>query len=164
MKNMKVIASLICLCLGFAFTQSLTNDHLKVYAGEWEGSLTYLDYGDDETLVTLPMKVEAEHNDKGVEFKYFFTEPGGSIEKRTDRFRIRTGRIYYNGYWEEVSTNISSLNEWTLELKSDGKDNNRKASFKKVVSVTSTEITVKKMVRYEGTDDFFVRNTYIFKR
>ncbi|OEK04110.1 hypothetical protein [Roseivirga misakiensis] len=161
---MKILASLVCLCLGLVLTPNLTNQHLKVYNGEWEGSLTYLNYGDDETLVTLPMRVEAEHSEKGVEFKYFFTEPGGRIEKRTDRFRIKKDKIYYNGYWELESTDIKSLDEWTLELVSEGKDNNRKASFRKIVKVSADEITIKKMVRYDGTDDYFMRNSYVFNR
>ncbi|MFY0594346.1 hypothetical protein [Roseivirga sp.] len=161
---MKILASLICLSLGLLLSQPLTNEHLKVYNGEWEGSLTYLNYGDDETLVTLPLKVEAEHSAKGVEFKYYFTEPGGRIEKRTDRFRIKKDKIYYNGYWDLESSDIKSLDEWSLELKSEGKDNNRKASFRKEVKVSANKITIKKFVKYEGTDEFFVRNSYVFNR
>lgn len=148
------------LSLWLIVSQSLTNDHLKVYEGEWEGSLTYLNYGDDETLVTLPLKVEASHSDKGIEFKYFFTEPSGAIEKRTDRFRIKKKNIYYNGYWDVAEFEAKNLKEWTLSLKSEGKDNNKKASFKKLVQVSSTKITIKKMVRYYGTEEYFVRNSY----
>lgn len=161
---MKILISVFLIIIGTIFPQSLTNNHLKVYEGEWEGTLTYLNYGDDKTLVTLPVKVEAIHNEKGVEFKYFFTEPGGRIEKRTDRFRIKKDRIYYNGYWDFVSEDLVDLENWTLELKSEGKDNNRKASFKKLIEVSPSAISIKKLVKYEGTETFFVRNEYQLKR
>lgn len=161
---MKTIASILLLTFGLLLNQAIDNKHLKVYDGQWEGSLTYLNYGDDMTLVTLPLKVEASYSEKGVEFEYFFTEPSGRIEKRTDRFRIKKKNIYYNGYWDVVSFEAKSLEEWTLTLKSEGKDNNQKASFKKIVEVSPSKITIKKMVQYAGTDEYFVRNNYVFER
>lgn len=163
-KQMKILGSIVFIGFWLILSQSLTNDHLKVYDGEWEGSLTYLNYGDDKTLVTLPLKVEADYSEKGVEFKYFFTEPGGRIEKRTDRFRIKKKNIYYNGNWEVVSFEAKSLEEWTLSLESEGKDNNQKASFKKIINVSPSKITIKKMVKYAGTEEYFVRNSYLFER
>lgn len=163
-KQMKILGSILIIGFWLTLTQSVTNDHLKVYDGNWEGSLTYLDYGDDKTLVTLPLRVEANYSEKGVEFKYFFTEPGGRIEKRTDRFRIKKKSIYYNGNWDVVSFEAKSLEEWTLTLESEGKDNNQKASFRKVVEVSTSKITIEKMVRYAGTEEYFVRNNYLFGR
>ena len=161
---MKILGSIVLMSLWLTLPQPLTNDYLKVYDGEWKGTLTYLNYGDDKTLVTLPVRVEASFSEKGVEFKSFYTEPGGGIEKRSDRFRIKKNNIYYNGYWDIVSFETKSLEEWTLSLKSEGKDNNRKASFKKVVEVSPNKITIQKMVKYEGTEEYFIRNSYRLER
>lgn len=161
---MKILGSIVLMSIWLTLPQSLTNDYLKVYDGEWKGNLTYLNYGDDKTLVTLPVRVEASFSEKGVEFKSFYTEPGGRIEKRSHRFRIGKKNIYYNGNWKMDSFEAKSLEQWTLFLKSEGKDNNRTASFKKIVEVSPNKITIKKMVKYEGTEEYFMRNSYLLER
>ncbi|MCE7993413.1 MAG: hypothetical protein HEP71_15610 [Roseivirga sp.] len=161
---MKTLAAAILLSIGFLIDANLTNDHLKVFKGDWEGNLTYLNYGDDKTLVTLPVKLVATYSEKGLSFEYFYTEPGGAIEKRKGKFELRGEKVYYNGRWDLVSTEIDDMENWTMELKSTGKDNNRKADFQKTIVVSTSKITVTKKVKYEGTDEFFMRNQHIFKR
>lgn len=161
---MKTLAAAVLLSLGFLLDAHLTNDHLKVFEGDWEGNLTYLNYGDDETLVTLPVKLVASYGEKGLRFEYFYTEPGGAIEKRTGKFELRGEKVFYNGRWEVVSTEIDNKKNWTMELKSSGKDNNRKADFQKSIVVSQSKITVTKKVKYEGTDEFFMRNQHTFER
>lgn len=161
---MKTLAATFLLALGLVLNTSLTNDHLKVFEGKWTGNLTYLNYGDDKTLVTLPLEVDAEFTERGLKFVYLFTEPGGGIERRTDRFQLRKQGVFYNGNWETVSTNVTDLENWEMELTSKGKDNNRAAEFRKTVVVTPGKIVVTKLVKYKGTDEFFMRNKYIYER
>ena len=161
---MKTKILITLLVLGTLFDGKLSNDHLAVFEGNWTGTLTYLNYGDDETLVTLPVDLEASYSDQGLSFDYLFTEPGGGIEKRNGSLKLKKGKVYYSGIWELVDTKITSLNEWTVELKRSGKDNNRKAQFRQTIEVTAEKITVTKNVRYEGTDNFFMRNQYIFEK
>lgn len=161
---MKAIAATILLSIGCLLNANLTNDHLEIFKGDWEGNLTYLNYGDDKTLVTLPVKLVATFGEKGLKFEYFYTEPGGAIEKRTGKFELRGEKVYYNGRWELVSTDVQDKEHWTMELKSSGKDNNRKADFQKTIVVTASKITVTKKVKYEGTDAFFMRNQHTFEK
>ncbi len=161
---MKTIIATLLLSIGLILNNDLTNDHLEVFKGDWEGNLTYLNYGDDETLVKLPVKLVATYGDKGLKFEYFYTEPGGAIEKRTGKFELRGEKVYYNGRWEFVSAEVQDKENWTLQLKSTGKDNNRKADFQQSVVVTASKITVTKKVRYDGTDDWFMRNQHVFER
>lgn len=161
---MKTIVAIILLSIGFLLNSDLTNDHLEVFQGDWQGNLTYLNYGDDKTLVKLPVKLVATYGKKGLSFEYFYTEPGGAIEKRTGKFELRGEKVYYNGRWELVSTEVEDKENWSMELKSTGKDNNRKADFQKSIIVTASKITVTKKVRYEGTDTFFMRNQHTFEK
>ncbi len=161
---MKFLFTILILLTGFSRDQTLTNDHLEVFEGEWSGSLTYLNYGDDKTKVTLPMDAEITFSDKGLAFKHMFKEPNGAIETRTTKFRLRKDKIFFNGSWEFKSGQFKDLKNWTLELEGKGKDNNRASAFTKTIEVSSNRIVVTKRVRYEGTDHYFVRNKHVYEK
>ena len=161
---MKTTFATFLLTIGLFIHADLTEEHLRVFEGDWTGQLTYLNYGDDKTLVELPVKMTATMGDKGLSFEYFYTEPGGSVEKRRGKFELRGKKVYYNGNWELVSTTVEDKENWSLELKSTGKDNNRKADFQMTVTVTPSKITATKKVKYDGTDAYFMRNEHIFER
>lgn len=164
---MKSIFAAIFLSLGLLMQPTeVTKEHLQVFEGEWSGSLTYLNYGDDATLVTLPLKTEAymDTKGKGVRFNYYFTEPGGGIEERKDRLYFKDGKLMFSGKWEIVSSDANDLQNWTMELKKSGKDNNKDSDFKETITVTPNKITVTKMVKYHDGDEFFMRNQYVFER
>lgn len=157
----QITAILLLLTLN---SQNITFEHLSVYEGEWEGTLTYLNYGDDKTLVDLPVRMVATRKNDRMNFEYFYNEGDGRTEKRTGSFKVKGDKIYYNGKWDVVNTQIENVSNWYLELKSDGKDNNRNASFKKIVVVAPKKIEVTKWVKYEGESDFFMRNRHVFKK
>ena len=164
-KTMKSIFAAILLSLGILIQPNeVTKEHLQVFEGEWTGSLTYLNYGDDKTLVTLPLRTEASMDAKGVRFNYYFTEPSGSIEERKDRLYFRDGKLMFSGKWEIVSSEAKDLQNWTMELKKSGKDNNKDSDFKESIIVTPDKITVTKMVKYRDGDAYFMRNQYVFER
>ncbi len=143
-------------------SQTITFDHLLVYEGEWQGILTYLNYGDDQTLVDLPVRMVATQKKDRLNFEYYYNEGDGRTEKRTGSFKVSKGKIYYNGKWDVSKSEIEDLQNWSLELVSEGKDNNKPASFKKTVEVSPTYIEVTKWVKYEGESDYFMRNKHVF--
>ena len=164
-KNMKSIFAAILLSLGlFIQPGEVTKAHLQVFEGEWTGSLTYLNYGDDATLVTLPLKSEASLDAKGVRFVYYFTEPGGRIEERKDRLYFKENQLMFSGKWDIVASKAQDLQNWSMELKKTGMDNNKKSDFKETITVTPDKITVTKMVKYHDGEEYFMRNQYVFER
>ncbi len=145
--------------------EMITSDHLKVFEGDWNGTLTYLNYGDDETLVDLSFTMQAVFDGKSLDFDYFYDEGDGRIEKRTGKFSLKGEDIQFNGKWQVEEVLIESLDRWQLQLSSKGKDNNRKAAFKQSVLVTPNRIEVVKNVKYLDTDgDYFMRNRHVFTR
>ncbi len=161
---MKTLACTILLSLGFLLNQDLTPDHLKVYEGQWNGKLTYLNYGDDETIVDLSVRMEATFDKGRLTFEYFYNEGDGRVEKRTGVFKITKNKIFYNGSWTLDSSEIIDLSHWKLSMSSSGKDNNKKASFRQTVEVSPEKIVYIKMVKYDGESDYFMRNRHVFER
>lgn len=161
---MKTLASTLLIVLNFFTEAELTNDHLKVFEGEWGGSLTYLNYQDEKTLVTLNLKMEATFSKKGLKFDYYYDEGNGRTEKRNGSFQLKGDKVRFNGNWEVESTDIQDLENWKLVLVSTGKDNNKPASFRKTVEVSPSKITVTQKVRFDGESDYFLRNKHIFER
>jgi len=164
MITMKSIAYAALILLGITFNLDLTSDHLKVYDGEWNGTLTYLNYGDDKTMVDLSVRMVANFDKGRLKFDYFYDEGNGTIEKRSGVFKITRSKILYNGSWTLDSSNITDLENWALIMSSQGKDNNRKASFKQTVEVSPERIVYIKMVKYDGESDYFMRNRHVFER
>lgn len=161
---MKTFACTLLISLGFFFNQSLTPDHLKVYDGEWNGKLTYLNYGDDKTMVDLSVRMVATLKGNGLRFEYFYNEGDGRVEKRKGIFEIKKEKILYNGSWTLDESEITDLNNWKLKMSSKGKDNNKKASFIQTVEVSPERIEYVKMVKYEGESEYFMRNRHVFER
>ncbi|MEM9326785.1 MAG: hypothetical protein AAGA85_14060 [Bacteroidota bacterium] len=156
----------ILLLLSFLVgSESLTPQHLQVFQGEWQGTLTYLNYQDDETLVDLPVRMVATYNDEALSFEYFYDEGSGRTEKRTGSFKLKGKKVQYNGSWQLDEADITDLNTWKLALSSKGKDNNQKASFQLKVDVSPSQIVTTKWVKYEEEDgDYFMRNRHVFER
>lgn len=161
---MKTLASILLILLGFFPHAELTNEHLKVFEGEWSGSLTYLNYQDEKTLVTLNLKMEASFSRKGLRFDYYYDEGNGRIEKRNGSFQLKGDKVRFHSKWESESADIEDLENWTLTLVSTGNDNNKPASFKKTVEVSPSKIVVTKMVKFDGESAYFMRNKHVFER
>lgn len=161
---MKTILSTILVSFALILNGNLTSDHLKVYDGEWNGTLTYLNYGDDKTLVDLSVKMVANFDKDRLKFDYFYDEGNGRIEKRTGVFKITRSKILYNGSWTLDESDITDLEHWKLSMSNQGKDNNKKASFKQTVEVSPERIVYIKMVKYDGESDYFMRNRHVFER
>ncbi len=162
---MKSVITTIAIILLVNTSNNITTDHLKVFEGEWNGTLTYLNYGDDQTLVDLSLRMVAEFDGKSLKFDYFYNEGNGRVEKRTGSFKLKGDDIIYNGKWDLKNSSITDLENWELQLESVGKDNNRPARFKKSILVSKDKIEVTKMVQYkDASGDFFMRNKHVFQR
>jgi hypothetical protein len=161
---MKTLVTTILVSLTLILNGNLTSDHLKVYDGEWNGTLTYLNYGDDKTMVDLSVKMVANFDKDRLKFDYFYDEGNGRIEKRTGVFKITRSKILYNGSSTLDESDITDLEHWKLSMSSQGKDNNKKASFKQTVEVSPERIVYIKIVKYDGDSDYFMRNRHVFER
>lgn len=149
----------------FTFGQDVDGKYLNAIAGDWTGTLTYTDYGDDETKVTLNTRMEADWSGSKGKLKFFYVEPNG--EKVSGKQKVKLGEdgmMTMGEDWHIIDFIATSLDSWTLLLEHAGQDNNRRASFRQEVELQEDHLTITKHVKYEGTNSYFQRNKYEFKR
>jgi hypothetical protein len=159
----RIILALLFLISMNAHAQ-LTTDNLTAIEGEWTGTLTYLNYRDDKTLVSLPVEIIATNAGKSIDLVMIFTEPGGGSERRTDKIKLKKKQIVFSGDWDLGESKVEDLNNWEVEMSKEGIDNNLKANFLQIMKVSADDILITKKVRYRGEEDYFMRNEYKLKR
>ncbi|GAB5537235.1 MAG: hypothetical protein Rubg2KO_34840 [Rubricoccaceae bacterium] len=132
-------------------------------AGDWSGTLTYADYSDDATQVTLTTAAAVEAIPGGLELTISFIEPNGS-SGGTSTLTLRDGAVAfeYDGLtWTELEREVNG-DTFRLVIEREGADNNREATLRHTLSYRDGTLIDRKDVRYAGTDRFFERNVTTF--
>ncbi|MEM8525998.1 MAG: hypothetical protein AAGG68_15270 [Bacteroidota bacterium] len=136
-------------------------EDLAFLGGDYEGTLTYLDFESD---VNANLNVRAEYYMENNKLKYthFVDEGNGKTEKKKGSFSIKNGKI--NGAKLLKRTMEQSNNTLTLVYEEEGKDDGRKARLRHTIIGNDDSLLVQKEVCYEGEDNFFIRNRFDFTR
>lgn len=146
------------------FGQHISNEDLRMINGTWEGQLTYVDYGDDQTQYSLDTKLYATwQNGKG-KLKFEFTEPNGKLVYSTEKIKLlNESEFQFDSKWQIVDFKKSSAG-WALLLEMEGVDNNKSSTLRQEIKLENSKLMISKTVMYSGTESFFMRNQYRLKR
>ena len=165
-KKLKAIL-LIMVTFFFLFEslgQAITNTDLEKINGDWQGALTYTDYGDDKTQYELKTSMTAEWKNGKGKMKFYYTEPNGKIVTSSEKMKLLSeSEFQFDGKWL-IKSFEQKENSWELILEAQGKDNNRLATIRQLITVSSSNFTIRKMVQYEGTNTFFQRSKQAFSK
>ena len=98
-------------------------------------------------------------------FKFRYTEPNGEIVEGKDKVSLRkkNGKSIINKDWT-VSEFQKVDNGWRLLMETTGKDNGKKSSIRKEITLAGSTLQIKKLVKYNGTDNYFQRHIYQFTK
>lgn len=134
--------------------------------GSWNGSLEYLNFGDDKTLVTLPTRaVYSQEKDK-ISYAFIYTEPNGTEVNGQGTIAIESGdRVQYNGGSHTIVSKSVDAEQDVVEIKitQQGMDNNREAQIDHVFQRKGDVVSITRYILREGATAPFVRHTYTFK-
>lgn len=150
-----------------AVSATLPAEALTPLEGEWTGSLSYLDYGDNETRVTLPTTVDFTRTNKGLSYTYVYTEPNGqTIEDEGVLMLLGDNRVRMGDDLFEVGSVMldKAGRLHTLVMSQSGEDNNRPGVFFHTIRVDGDRLVMEKAVLLDGATESFVRNEYSFQR
>ena len=149
--------------LAFAKAKIKTKDLLILTGAQWSGNLIYLDYGTNKQ-VSIPSNLivtQSKENKFSWIFEYKYPDEPKADSK--DTIIIGKDGSLLDG---EKVIERTELNNQTLKIvtEKNGTDNDKKSIFRFTYLIGKTEFSIKKEVRYEDSNDFFVRNEYKWKR
>ena len=136
-------------------------DFAPLIGDDWEGALTYLNYGSDKRS-TIPVKmIIAAAN--GGSISYAIQYPGEEDANIDGVIEISENGSTINGH---PVTSRRSLPDGGVEIVTEAqdRDDNRPADIQTIYTITETLFKMRKAIRFEREADWIERNEYILKR
>lgn len=166
-QRLLLLAVLFCL-VSPAFSQNaktgnaIQSDDLSRLVGNWKGTLTYLNYQDNQ-YVTIRTQLEivpgADENEIKVTNSYP-DEPdaGGTYRLWTSRNGKRLNK--------EAVSSRTVLDDGTLEIVTSyrGRDDNKRARIRITYRIGEDTYTTRKDVQYKGETEWIKRNEFTYQR
>lgn len=158
---------IIILIVGFCFiATSNAQDKVKIsdlevlHNTSWEGTLMYIDYtSNKETVLQTKMQISIGKN-KITTWIQYPVEPKANSKNTV---KLKKGGTFFGSekVLEKIKLEDGSLKITTLYK---GKDNYKPAKIYKTYLFSSTDFSVTKEVKYEGSKEKFIRNKQTYKR
>ena len=161
MKNRLLIIVFLLLC-SFAKAQTFQVKDLSNSLGSWEGKLTYLDYSSGNPFTMLAnVKISLTENKSGYIMGYEYPKEPQANSKDTTYV---TDKFF--GKDKIVDFKKESNGEFRLVTEIMGEDGNdyKKAILRHTYLLRSTNYSIIKEVKFEGSDSWIKRNEYLLTR
>ena len=170
-------AGLACLAIGLAACNGETDggdreaasfaakvspeDFDPLVGDDWEGELTYLDYGDNETEITLPAELAVSRNDRVLDLYFSFPDEP-QANGRAEMVISEDGRRMND---ETVERRIRTDSGELMVITGQAcEDNGAPADCEFTYIVSQDALSITKRVDPEGEGEAFRRNRYVFTR
>ena len=140
-------------------------DDFAFLVGSWDGSLEYLNYGDDKTRVTLPTRAVYQLEGDKISYQFVYTEPNGRKVDGQGSIAVdsNSGVQFNGGAHQVVGRMVDAENElYEIKLTQRGMDNNREAQIDHVIQRNGDKVSITRYILLDGAVDPFVRHTYTF--
>lgn len=161
--SVALIASSIFGSVSSGAPRIKASDLKRLTGAQWTGTLTYLDYSKN-TKVSIPANLtvsqSAEHRLSWI-FEYTYPDEPQANTKRSMAI-AKDGRTF----GDELIVERTTLPDKTIKIvtNKNGKDNDKPAVFRFTYLLSDKVFSLKKEVSYDGSNEFFERNEYSWKR
>jgi len=140
-----------------------SDDFKRLTNGHWKGKLTYQDYRSNKK-VSIPSNLtvtESSEDKLSWIFEYEYPDEPKANKKSIVKIR-KDGKTLD----DETVVERTKLPNETLKIVTtkNGMDNNKPAVFRYIYLINKKTFSIKKEVKYEGTQEFFERNEYSWNR
>lgn len=134
--------------------------------GAWDGTLTYLDYGDNETRVSLQTSVVYTAQTSGLDFEFAYTEPNGEVIRDEGTLRVLDdGRIGMGlEAFEVQQREVRGPSDALIVMTRRGTDNDRPGMVWRTIQIEGDVLIIRQEILLDGMTDRFTRNEYRFQR
>lgn len=136
---------------------------LEHLTGLYTGQLQYKDYGDGQ-ITTIKLIGNVYFKNDALIIETVINERG-KIYRSSKKLKIKNGQIHYGGKTKLHSKHIDfDAQIMELEFARKGKDNKKSVDLKFEFVAGLDNIKLSKWVKPKGSEDYFKRNEYSFKR
>ena len=157
-----VAASIVLAASAFGLGAVVSGSDLdRLVGARWSGALVYLDYkSGKEVSIPAGLVVERAGSERW-SFRYDY--PDEPHANSSDEVEITSGGSVLAG---ATVTERAELDGGAVRIVTEraGQDDNRDATIRTTITVGPAQLTIRKDVRLEGDDAFFMRNEYRFER
>ena len=131
--------------------------------GQWRGTLTYQDYRSNKKVSILSNLTVSESSEDKSSWIFEYEYPDEPKANKKSIVKISKDGKTLDG---EMIVERTKLPNETLKIVTtkNGTDNDKPAVFRYVYLINKKTFSIKKEVKYEGTDEFFERNEYSWNR
>jgi hypothetical protein len=165
MKNYLLICFLIFFS-GCASMQPQTIDaaDFQILTGtKWAGTLTYLDYGNNQTTSIASNLIVTQSSDNRLKWLFDYQYPDEpKANQKNEVLLSADGRTVDGG--RVVEKIYLPGNTLKLVTEKDGKDSQKAAILRYTYLLNTTKFSIRKEVKLEGMGGFFERNEYRWQR
>ncbi|MBA2621375.1 MAG: hypothetical protein H0U87_09260 [Acidobacteria bacterium] len=138
-------------------------DFKQLTNGQWKGKLTYQDYRSNKKVSILSNLTVTELSEDKLSWIFEYGYPDEPKANKKSIVKIsKDGKTFD----DETVVERTKLPNETLKIvtMNDGMDNDKPAVFRHIYLINKKSFSIKKEVKYEGTDEFFERNEYSWNR
>jgi hypothetical protein len=140
-----------------------SSDFKLLTAGQWKGKLTYQDYRSNKKVSILSNLTVTESNEDKLSWIFEYEYPDEPKANKKLIVKIsKDGKTFD----EETVVERANLPNKILRIvtTNNGTDNDKPAVFRHTYLLSKKSFSIKKEVKYEGTQEFFERNEYSWIR
>ena len=141
---------------------SISPNDLKVISGDWEGSLTYIDYTSNQPY-TMPANVSIESGKNEYQVKLAITYPNEPKANSKDKISISKDGALINKN-KVVTREVLTNQDVEITTEYEGKDNRKDALIRNIYIIGPNTFIIRKEVKFENSKEWMMRNEYKFTR
>lgn len=148
-------------------TGSLTIDDLSFLVGDWSGHMEFLEYKDDSTIIKLSSELDFERKKDKYVYVFSYTQPNGNkVYNIKNVLEVKKNKLIINNEeWKiKALTGENETISFHASLQTKGDDGDKSALIIYNLMLENKLLTMRKMVRYDGEKEFFVRNSYMVRK
>jgi hypothetical protein len=187
-----VALSLVSTSLYAQKKAKIPEGFLETMQGDWKGKLTYTDYQNDSTQVTMDVWLKSNIEQNKLVKQFYFKEPNSTTKQKSKSqdttFIANEGfALVETGYklpfaiqesttkdtkqsssttkdGMNVQRSASAHSEQRIVMETADNDNNKPSTIRITIDTSPNSMTIKKEVKYNGTNSFFVRHTFAYTK
>ena len=165
---MKNILTIILIVIAFLFPidnysqNNVTTDDLKTLLGEWAGTLTYTDYSTNKPF-TMPANLIVSQGKNIYLLILNINYPKEPNANSRDKIKISKDGTQLNKI-DIKSKEVLPNGQIQITTQYSGRDNGKKALIKNIYIIGTSNFIIRKKVKFENSEDWFMRNEYTYSR